>query len=39
VITLALGGVPAGKWVVRHVAEPTEEQKAAYTAWIGQPWP
>ncbi len=36
--TLAVGAEPDGKWVLRKVEEPTPEQRAAYEAWIHQPW-
>ncbi len=39
VLEVVLGGVPAAKWTVRRVKEPTGAQKAAYEAWLGQPWP
>jgi predicted metalloprotease with PDZ domain len=28
-----------GKWSVTRVKNPTEQQKAVYEAWLGQPWP
>lgn len=29
---------PRGNWKVRKVKEPTEAQRAAFEAWLGQPW-
>ncbi|MCC6676853.1 MAG: M61 family metallopeptidase [Phycisphaerales bacterium] len=29
---------PAG-WTLKHVKEPTEEQRAVYESWLGQAWP
>lgn len=28
-----------GKWVVKRVKSPTDEQKAVYESWLGQKWP
>jgi predicted metalloprotease with PDZ domain len=28
-----------GKWTVRRVKTPTDEQKAVYESWLGQMWP
>ncbi len=38
-IEIALGGQPAGKWVIEHVEEPTDAQKEAYRSWCGAWWP
>lgn len=29
---------PRGNWKVRKVKEPTDAQRAAFEAWLGQPW-
>jgi len=28
-----------GKWVVRRIKSPTEQQRAVYESWLGQRWP
>jgi len=38
-VKLTLAGKPDGKWKLRRVKEPTDEQKAAWQSWLGQPWP
>ncbi|MEX2217594.1 MAG: PDZ domain-containing protein [Phycisphaerales bacterium] len=30
---------PSGKWAVRRVRQATDDQRAAYASWLGQPWP
>jgi len=37
-IEVTLAGRPAGKWTVTKVEDPTPEQRAAFEAWIQQPW-
>jgi predicted metalloprotease with PDZ domain len=36
---LLLGSQPGGKWVLRRLEKPTDEQKEAYRNWLGQDWP
>ena len=38
-LDVVLAGVPDGKWKVRRLEAPTDEQKSAYASWIGHPWP
>lgn len=38
-IKITLDGKPDGKWKLRRVKEPTDEQKAGWQSWLGQPWP
>lgn len=32
-------GRPDGRWTVRRVKSPTDEQKAVYESWLGRKWP
>ena len=38
-LEVTLAGIPAGKWTLKRVEEPSEAQRATYASWIGQPWP
>ncbi len=38
-LEVEIGSIPDGKWQIKRVAEPTEEQKQAYTSWTGHDWP
>ena len=37
-IPVTLAERPAGKWTVRRVEDPSDDQKQAFEAWIHQPW-
>lgn len=37
--TVTVGERLDAKWALRRVEEPTADQKAAYSDWLGQPWP
>ncbi len=38
-LEVEIGSIPDGKWQIKRVAEPTEEQKQAYASWTGHAWP
>jgi predicted metalloprotease with PDZ domain len=38
-ITLELAERPDGKWTLRRVESPTDEQKRCYRSWLGSSWP
>jgi predicted metalloprotease with PDZ domain len=38
-LELPAAAAPSGDRKLRRVAEPTDEQRAAYASWLGQPWP
>ena len=38
-LDVTLGERRAGKFALRRVREPTDEQKAGWRSWAGQPWP
>ena len=38
-IDFVLTSRPAGRWKLRRLETPTDDQKAAYESWLGQPWP
>lgn len=38
-IELKAAGRFEGKWTLRRVKSPTDQQTAVYQAWLGQPWP
>jgi predicted metalloprotease with PDZ domain len=37
-VTLTLAAKPDGKWTLRKTKHPTDDQKAAWEAWLGQAW-
>lgn len=37
-IDLELASRPAGRWEVSKIDDPTDEQRAAFEGWLGQPW-
>jgi predicted metalloprotease with PDZ domain len=38
-IRVTLGSKAESRLTLRRVKAPSEEQKAAYASWLGQPWP
>jgi predicted metalloprotease with PDZ domain len=38
-VDVVVAARPEGRWTVTHAKNPTELQRAAYTSWLGQPWP
>jgi len=39
VIEFELGSAPGGRWRLTRAANPTTEQKLAYSSWLNHPWP